>query len=97
MSPKLLGKGMVIWIAFLREAFHRGRLDELVWVPTESMLCDGQTKWLDTEDALWQMVYDQSVWKPYHISHFECDYVLAREGVISVWRQDESYPLLPRR
>ena len=57
ISAQVLGKvqdrGMLLWIACLRELYRRGWLEQIAWVPTESMISDSQTKWKDGLDREW--------------------------------------------
>ena len=83
-SPgKLVDKGMILWISWLREAFHKGFLDELCWVPTESMLIDSATKWKEGEDQLWTLMYENGFWAPFNLPHLPEDYVIAKTDLCS--------------
>ena len=95
MTPgKLLDKGMVLWITWLREAFHKGWLQEVAWVPTESMLCDAGTKWLENPALIWMQMYQHGYWAPYHIPKLDADFVLATgDGRVRLYRADPHWTI----
>lgn len=53
---------MAFYIAALREDLRHGRVNELVWVETGSMLCDAMTKMM--RDTLFRLYYATGCWTP---------------------------------
>ena len=83
---KLLDKGMVLWLAWVRECF-RHWLEELVWVPTESMLPDDLTKAMVVGSGLWPILYQLGWWSPLPRDDLEEDYVgMEPDGKVVRWR-----------
>ena len=58
---------MLVWISALREIYTIGWLDEIAWIPTESMICDAQTKRKDGLDMVWMIFYRTGVRAPLHM------------------------------
>lgn len=82
---------MLLWIVALRELFHRGWIESAAWVPTESMICDAQTKWFNGTDLGWLNYYRTGEWRPFYMEGFEADFLTSLLGKIESWKQDSTW------
>jgi len=83
---KLTDKSMVLWLAAYREAIEQQRITSMCWIPTESMLADGLTKWL-TIDHTWSMLYEHGFWSPFYQPWLPEDFVRYEDGQVTRYRQ----------
>jgi len=83
---KLTDKSMVLWLAAYREAISQQRITSMCWIPTESMLADGLTKWL-TIDHTWSMLYEHGFWSPFYQPWLPEDFVRYEDGQVTRYRQ----------
>ena len=58
----------------------------MCWIPTESMLADGLTKWL-TIDHTWSMLYEHGFWSPFYQPWLPEDFVRYEDGQVARYRQ----------
>ena len=77
---KLSDKSTFLYASAYRDYVRRRVLEKLHWVPTESMLSDDLTKFMEVGSGLWRYVYLFAYWQPFSRPELKEDWV--------TWTQD---------
>ena len=87
---KISDKSMIIYVMAYRQAVREKLVEVLGWMPTESMMADALTKFMDPGE-IWAYFYRYAWWTPQLLSHLPEDLVLydTNTGQSQRWRMVE--------